>query len=141
MPVHRRGARVRQFAPAFTTRRGDPLCTCTETRRLTLARLENIARSLEWAVLAVATAGVAFRLAWYGHMPKADGARYGSGDVVEFGLTFVLFALSTACAACGVAMSLRSEGAPNAKAYRPLLIGITTFVAYYFLAPRLPPLF
>lgn len=110
---------------------------------MTLYRLERVARSLECAVLLVAGAGVLFRLGWYWHLPKAAGARYGSGDVVEFALTFVLFMLSTACAACGVAMSLRMQGKgqPDTNPYRPLLIGVTSFAAYYFLAPRLPQLF
>ena len=134
-----RGERGRQIARA---RRANYFAD-TETQRLTLYRLERIARSLEWAVLFLAGAGVLFRLGWYWHLPKAAGARYGSGDVVEFALTFVLFVLSTACAACGVAISLRMQGKnqAGANAYRPLLIGVTTFAAYYFLAPRLPQLF
>ena len=105
------------------------------------SRLERIARALETGVLVTAAAGVVFRLGWYWHLPKAPDARYGSGDVVEFALTFVLFMLSTACAASGVAMSLRGPGQTGANPYRPLLVGITTFVAYYFLAPHLPRLY
>lgn len=104
-------------------------------------RLERLTRWLETAVLTVAGAALLFRLGWYWHLPKAPGARYGTGDVVEFGLTFLLFMLSTACAASGVAIALRGKGAASATAYRPLLIGVTTFVAYYFLAPKLPQLF
>lgn len=107
---------------------------------MTRARLERIARALQGAVLATAAAGVLFRASAYWHLPKAPGARYGSGDVVEFALTMLLFLLSTACAGCGVAMSLREQGPPGAAAYRPLLVGITTFVAYYFLAPHVPRL-
>ena len=103
------------------------------------ARLERTARLLEYSVLGWAGAACVFRLTWYGHLPKAAGALYGQGDVVEFGLTLVLFALSTACAGCGVALSLRGSTSPGA-AYRPLLVGVTTFVAYYFLASQLPPL-
>ena len=102
-------------------------------------RLQTIAGLLEYCVLGVAGAAILFRLTWYWHLPKAAGARYGSGDVVEFGLTLLLFLLSTACAACGVALSLHS-GAQVGRAYRPLLVGITTFVIYYFLAPKLPQL-
>lgn len=104
------------------------------------ARLERSARLLEYCVLATAGAGILFRLTWYWHLPKAAGANFGTGDVVEFALTFLLFALSTACASCGVASALRNPGQPGANAYRPLLIGVTVFVAYYFLAPRLPQL-
>ena len=104
------------------------------------ARLERVARWLERSVLAVAGIAVLFRLSAYWHLPKAAGASYRTGDVVEFGLTLLLFMLGTACAACGVAMSLRGAGAPTDNAYRPLLIGITTFVGYYLLAPQLPQL-
>ena len=102
-------------------------------------RLQTIAGLLEYCVLGVAGAAILFRLTWYWHLPKAAGARYGSGDVVEFGLTLLLFLLSTACAACGVALSLHG-GERVGRAYRPLLVGITTFVIYYFLAPKLPQL-
>ena len=106
-------------------------------------RYERYARRLETAVLAVAGVAVLFRLTWYWQLPKAEGASYGTGDVLDFALTLLLFLVATACAACGVALSLR--GAPGraddvGRAYRPLLIGITTFVAYYFLAPYLPRL-
>lgn len=103
-------------------------------------RLQAIADLLEYCVLGVAGGAILFRLSWYWHLPKAAGARYGSGDLVDFGLTFLLFLLSTACAACGVALSLRGD-APVGRAYRPLLVGVTTFVLYYFLAPQLPQLF
>ena len=104
------------------------------------ARLDRVARWLEHGVVAVAGIAVLFRLSGYWHLPKAAGATYGTGDVVEFGLTLLLFVLGTACAGCGVAMSLRGAGTSTGKAYRPLLIGITTFVAYYLLAPQLPQL-
>ena len=104
------------------------------------ARLERSARLLEYCVLGTAGVGVLFRLTWYWHLPKAAGASFGSGDVVDFALTFLLFAFSTACASCGVASALRNPGQPGANAYRPLLVGVTVFVAYYFLAPQLPRL-
>lgn len=101
-------------------------------------RLERVARRLEHAVLAVAGVAVLFRVGVYAHLPKAEGAAYGPGDVVDFGLTLLLFLLATACAAGGVAISLRGAQGASGNAYRPLLIGITTFVAYYLLAPQLP---
>ena len=105
-------------------------------------RLERYARRLELVLLAVAGAAVLCRLSGYWQLPKAEGASYSTGDVLDFALTLLLFLLATACAACGVALSL--PGAPGhadpGRAYRPLLIGITTFVAYYFLAPHLPRL-
>ncbi len=101
-------------------------------------RLERVARHLEHAVLAVAASAIVFRIGVYAHLPKAEGAAYGSGDVVDFALTLLLFLLATACAACGVAISLRSGQGATSNAYRPVLIGITTFVVYYLLAPQLP---
>jgi hypothetical protein len=112
-----------------------------ETRLPAPARLERIARLLENSVFGVAAAAVVFSLSWFWHLPKAAGAHYGTGDVVDFGLTFLLLMLSTACAACGVATSLRGGSQASAAAYRPLLIGVTTFAAYYFVAPHLPQLF
>ena len=102
------------------------------------ARLERVARRLEHAVLGVAGVAVLFRLGLYAHLPKTESAAYGTGDVVDFGLTLLLFLLATACAACGVAISLRGAHGASGNAYRPLMIGITTFVAYYLLAPQLP---
>ena len=104
------------------------------------ARLERVARLLERTVLGVAGVAVLFRLGLYNRLSKTEGTAYGIGDVVDFGLTLLLFVLATACAACGVAISLRGEHGANGSAYRPLLVGITTFVAYYLLAPRLPQL-
>jgi hypothetical protein len=101
-------------------------------------RLERIARRLEHAVLAVAGLALLFRLGVYSQLPRAAGASYGTGDVVDFALTLLLFLLATACAACGVAISARSGEGASGKAYRPLLIGITTFVVYYLVAPQLP---
>jgi hypothetical protein len=102
--------------------------------------LDTLTAWLERSVLGVAAVAVIFRASLYWHLPKAAGAAYGTGDVVEFGLCLLLFVLSSACAACGVAMSLRGAGAPTGPAYRPVLIGITSFVAYYLLAPQLPQL-
>ena len=104
------------------------------------ARLERVTRVLEQAVLGVAGVAVLFRLGLYSRLSKTEGAAYGTGDIVDFGLTMLLFLLATACAACGVAVSVRGEHGAIGSAYRPLLVGITTFVAYYLLAPQLPQL-
>ncbi len=141
MLAHQRDARGGRIARGLTARDAAIRQPLKETRLPAPARLERIARLLENSVLGVAAAAVVFRLSWYWHLPKAAGAHYGTGDVVDFGLTFLLFLLSTACAACGVATSLRGGSQANAAAYRPLLIGVTTFAAYYFVAPHLPQLF
>lgn len=104
--------------------------------------LPRIARGLEHVVLILAALGLAFRLAGHGLFPKPPGAEWGTADLIDFGLLLLLFLVSTACAACGVAISLANArangGAPPSAAFRPLLVGITTFVVYYFLVPRLP---
>ena len=104
--------------------------------------LPRLARVLEYAVLLLAALGLAFRLVGHGLFAKPPGAEWGTADLVDFGLLLLLFLVSTACAACGVAISLANartnSGAPPAAAFRPLLIGITTFVVYYFVVPRLP---
>lgn len=103
-------------------------------------RFAALAPWLERSVLGVAAVAVVFRVSLYWHLPKLAGAPYGVGDVVEFALCLLLFVLGSACAACGVAMSLHGSGAPTGPVYRPVLIGITSFVAYYLLAPQLPQL-
>lgn len=101
----------------------------------TLTRVSTI---LETSVLALAAAALAFRASVYWLLPAPPGQPYGTGDVVDFALGLLLFALSGACAATGVMMSARSVAQP--RAYRPVLVGITTFVAYYFVHPHVPRL-
>ncbi|MGE0860264.1 MAG: hypothetical protein AB7P42_14245 [Gammaproteobacteria bacterium] len=104
--------------------------------------LPRLARGLEYAVLILAALGLAFHLLGHGLFPRPASAEWGTADLIDFGLLLLLFLVSTACAACGVAISLANArgngGGPPSAAFRPLLVGITTFVIYYFVVPRLP---
>jgi hypothetical protein len=105
--------------------------------------INRAARLLERTCVTLALVALAFRATLYWRMPAAPGASYGPGDVLDFALGLVLFALCCACAASGVALSLRGaqrDGAAMARAYRPVVIGMTSFVVYYFLHPHVPRL-
>ena len=47
--------------------------------------------------------------------------------------------LAGACATCGVALLARVADADKAAAYRPALVGMTTFVLYYLVHPHVGP--
>jgi len=108
--------------------------------------INRAARILERASVTLALAALVFRATLYWRLPPAAGASYGQGDLVDFALGLLLFAVSCACAACGVVSSLqaaRAEGGERAamgQAYRPVVVGMTSFVAYYFLHPYVPRL-
>jgi len=102
--------------------------------------LKTLARWLERAVLALALLALAFRATLYASLPRAAGARYGSGDVIDYALGLVLFLLCGLCAALGVLLTTRVTPAEQGRAYRPVLIGMTTFVVYYLVHPYVPTL-
>lgn len=102
--------------------------------------LQRLARRLEQAVIVLALGALAFRATLYGSLPPDAGARYGTGDIIDYGLGLVLFLLCGACAALGVVLTTRVAADAQARAYRPVLIGMTTFVVYYFVHPYVPTL-
>jgi len=102
--------------------------------------IKRLARALETATVATALLALGFRATLYWRWPPPPGASYGSGDLVDFGLGLVVFALATLAASCAVALSLRADRAGMAAAYRPLVVGTTTFAVYYFLHPYVPRL-
>ncbi|MEX2482827.1 MAG: hypothetical protein WD928_18375, partial [Gammaproteobacteria bacterium] len=81
-----------------------------------------------------------FRASFYASFPIAPGARYGTGDIIDYILGLVLFAASVACAAVGVVLMTRVDAADKGAAYRPVLVGMTTFVVYYLVHPHVPTL-
>lgn len=93
---------------------------------------------LERAVLAVALAALAFRALLYPRLAPSSADAIGTGDLADFALALLLFGLSLACAATGVLMSLRAGSQP--RAYRPVLVGITTFALYLLVHPHIPAL-
>ncbi|MFT4564982.1 MAG: hypothetical protein ACI9BW_004752, partial [Gammaproteobacteria bacterium] len=67
--------------------------------------------------------------------PPAIDETFGLGDIIDFGLGLLLFFVSLLCAASAVGLSMTSEGQEQHLAFRPAVVGITTFVLYYFLHP------
>jgi hypothetical protein len=103
-------------------------------------RLRTIAYWLERAVILLALGALVFRATLYGAFPRPVGAAYGSGDIIDYLLGLALFLLSGACAAVGVLLTTRVDASGKAAAYRPVLIGMTTFVVYYLVHPHVPAL-
>lgn len=103
-------------------------------------RLQRAARVLEYLVLAVAALGMLFHATLFWHWPRPINARFGTADLVDFALLLLLFLAASACAASGVALALARGKDALGPAYRALVLGITTFVAYYLLLPYLPRL-
>ena len=64
---------------------------------------------------------------------------FGNGDIIDYVLGLLLFLLAGACATCGVALLARVADADKAAAYRPVLVGMTTFVLYYLVHPHVGP--
>jgi len=102
--------------------------------------LNRLAGALERAVVALAILALAFRVLVYGHIPRPPGAAWGSADVIDFALALLLFLLALACTGLAVALSTRAAERERGRAYRPAVIGMTTFVAYYLVHPYLPVL-
>ena len=95
---------------------------------------------LERAVVVLAIAALLYRAKIYHTIAKPAGAAYGLGDVIDFGLGLVLFVVACLCAASGIALMRMTDAAGNAAAYRPAVIGMTTFVVYYLVYPYIPAL-
>ncbi|MGE0483586.1 MAG: hypothetical protein AB7Q81_05575 [Gammaproteobacteria bacterium] len=108
---------------------------------MSTARLQRLAALLERSVVALALLALAFRATLYGSLPRAVGAIYGTGDVIDFALAVLLFALCTACAALGVLLALQAGNErERGMSFRPAVVGMTTFVVYYLLHPLVPDL-
>jgi len=102
--------------------------------------MQLYARRLEIAVVGLALAALIYRASLYWMLPAPEGKTYGTGDVIDFVLGMILFLLSGLCAAAAVGMSVTAEGAQQQLAFRPAVVGITSFVIYYFLHPYVPRL-
>ena len=103
-------------------------------------RLRTLASWLERTVILLALGALVFRAALYGLFPRPPGAAYGNGDIIDYGLGLLLFLVSGGCAAVGVLLTTRVDARDKAAAYRPVLIGMTTFVVYYLVHPHIPML-
>ncbi len=102
--------------------------------------LHRLAGALERAVVALALLAIAYRVLVYGHIPRPPGAAWGNADVIDFALALLLFLVALACTGLAVALSARAPEQERGRAYRPAVIGMTTFVAYYLVHPYLPVL-
>ena len=104
---------------------------------------ESIARysaRLEVVVVSLAIGALVYRATLYWLLPVKAGEPYGLGDVVDFAIGMLLFFISLLCSAAAVALSMKSQGQNQHLAFRPAVVGITTFVVYYFLHPHVPRL-
>lgn len=103
---------------------------------MTTAALLRLGTLLERLVIGLALGALAFRATLYGALPRAAGAAFGTADVIDFVLALALFALCTAAGVVGVVLTTRAaDDGMRARAWRPALVGMTTFVVYYLLHP------
>ena len=102
--------------------------------------ITRVSRRLEAIVVAFAIAALTYRASFYWMLPAEEGEPFGLGDIIDFGLGLALFFLSLLCSVLAVVLSAKSQGRDQYLAFRPAVIGITTFVLYYFLHPHVPRL-
>ena len=95
---------------------------------------------LEICVVVLALAALLFRASVYWLLPPLAGESYGWGDVLDFALGLTLFFVSGLCAIMAVVMSIKGQGLEQQLAFRPAVVGITSFVVYYYLHPHMPQL-
>lgn len=100
----------------------------------------RVSRALERATLGLALAALVFRASWYWQLPAPPGAAYGRGDVIDFTLGLLLFFLAALTATSGLMLALHGPRAEAGAAWRPPVVGMTTFTVYYFLHPLVPRL-
>ena len=86
---------------------------------MSTATLQRLAHRLEQAVIVLALGALVFRATLYGSLPPAAGARYGTGDIIDYGLGLALFLLCGACAALGVLLTTRVPADARARAIGP----------------------
>ena len=95
---------------------------------------------LEIAAVLLASLALLFRATLYWLIPVAEGEPYGLGDILEFGLMILLFVVGGLCAGLGVVLSAKGDGVEQRLAFRPVLVGICSFVIYYLVYPYVPRL-
>ena len=98
----------------------------------------RLINALQTAVISAAIVALVYRATLYGMIEKPPGAAYGMGDIIDFGLGILVFFLGGACAASGLFATLQQRDADPVNAYRPAVIGMTTFVVYYLIHPYIP---
>ena len=107
---------------------------------ITYASIQRAARVLEIAAVSLAIIALLYRATVYWQLPPPPGEPYGPGDIIDFAFAMLLFLVCGLCAAAGVASSMSGDGSEQHLAFRPAVIGITSFVGYYLLHPHIPRL-
>lgn len=102
--------------------------------------VKKLSVALEITAVALALLALWFRATWYWLIPVAEGAPYGLGDILDFALMALLFIVGACCAGLGVMLSARGNDLEQRLAFRPVLVGICSFVIYYFVHPHVPRL-
>ena len=108
--------------------------------RINTQRLLKITTTLGHATLTLGAAALLYRATYYWQLPPPAGARYGLGDILDFGLGLGLFLICSLCATSGVMLKLSLAHEEQQPAYRAVLIGISVFVVYYLAHPHVPRL-
>ncbi|MGR8921051.1 MAG: hypothetical protein ACU85V_15655, partial [Gammaproteobacteria bacterium] len=106
--------------------------------RMRFETQQAVVRVLERAVVALALAALLYRALIYPSLPPPPGASYGTGDIIDFALGMLVFLVGGACAAGGVVLSMNVDEKERGAAWRPAVVGMTTFVVYYFVHPYVP---
>jgi hypothetical protein len=102
--------------------------------------MKKVSVTLEIVTVALAILALVFRATLYWLIPGAPGEAYRLGDVLDFGLMVLLFFTGAVCAGLGVVLSMRGNELEQRLAFRPVLIGICSFVIYYLVHPHVPRL-
>lgn len=102
--------------------------------------MKSVSVTLEIVTVALAILALLFRATLYWLIPGEEGEAYRLGDILDFGLMVLLFVAGGVCAGLGVALSMRGDELEQRLAFRPVLVGICSFVIYYFAHPHVPRL-
>ena len=98
-----------------------------------LEQIKRLSITLQIGVGLIGSVALAFRATLYWTLP-------GSGDVLDFALAMLLFAVCALCATSGVAISLLGGPGDKRHAYQAFFVGVLSFLAYDLLHPLLPRL-
>ena len=105
-----------------------------------LEQIKRLSITLQIGVGLIGVTALAFRATLYWTLPGAADGNPGSGDVLDFTLAMLLFAVCALCATSGVAISLLGGPGDKRHAYQAFFVGVLSFLAYDLLHPLLPRL-
>lgn len=107
---------------------------------ISVERLKSISQVLQTAAIVVAITGLIYRATVYWTLPLPPGATYGTRDIIDFLFALALFLICTLCTVSGVAISAVGNNIDKGMAFRAVLVGVITFLAFEFIHDRLPRL-